>query len=1005
MVIALAEAVRNLGVPDEAFVNFQQPPSARHIRYLDLVHKPAAGPNGPTELLPDGVVEASGKPAVYVIRKHAFGGNGSVKNQLADLTRTLACRADAAYLAVIEPGSTTVYRLAFYRAGIAPQQNAVIRDDSAAGLRSLLNGVEQSLEVTAPDQTWLDDLLFQLLTRAADKLRKACSASVLSNGALLSFIGRALFTRFLVDRDIAGPNDVESISRGVETVDSLFASVDSVVRTFTWLDLTFNGDLLDVGTRDYQGLLMSLGPAATTVCQVLSDIMARAPEGQLSLDWGGLRFRHIPVDVLSQVYEHFAHRYTPDTAYSTSIHYTPRSIAELLVDGVFSATPAHIRHEARVMDPAVGAGVFLVLAFRRLVAERWLATGARPKRAEIRHVLTDQLCGLDVNAQSIKVAALSLYLAALELDPDPQPLSELRFERLFDTTLRCVDNEHLHNAADSHLGSLSTQLLGLGPFDIVLGNPPWTALAGHLKPLLDAVPWSGGESPSRSAKSLVPNQWPDLAFLWRSTQWCKPGGVIGLLVHARLLFSQDTFAVRARFFSITRVTGVLNGTALRKAKNIWPSNTQPFCAVVAINEPSSEGDTFYLLTPRHEPKLGQHGDFRLDPKSAIPVPTSVPITNNIAFKALSRGSALDLELIDRLRRAPRMTLEEFLRAEHLMLKQGFIAGKTNLQDAGWLGQYPVLGGKDQPQFAVKTSDLPTLAERYPGLRLHRPREEPIYTGPLLLFREAPKAERALRGALLVDGDLAFSRSFYGVTIGGQPRSQELANYLYVLSYGDLLAYWTLMTSSKFGVERDIYNRIDFDNFPVVPYDALPQSAREQAQVLAAEIQRGCEPWRQVEAFIAKLYRLSAYDLDLIADALAYESPYTISQARGLQSISADSGLIDRFAARVEQVVGQALGADAVSARTCEAPPGLHGWRFIRVTHGQSQSDPGIGFIGELVRRSEEPFMSSQIQVELGDQDWLIGRLSHERYWTKTQARLLALSLLEHGMLSRRRAAA
>jgi hypothetical protein len=992
--IALVNALNQLGVPAEAFVSFEGAPTARHLKYMDLLHTATRGSPDDREALPDGVVEVSGKAAVYVIRSQLLAGPKAVQ-ELAQLTRTLACRADAAYLAVVEPGVTTVYRVGFYNDGVLPPVDAVIESANAVGLRNLLCGHDTNSRQAAVDRLWLDDLLFKLLTDSAADLQAACTPAQLPEGTVLSLIGRALFTRFLVDRDIVREADIGAISLGAQRPEQLFSSVDSLVETFTWLDHTFNGDLLDLGTRDYRALMAKLGPAAVSTCTILSNIMSRAAGGQLSLDWEGLRFQHIPVDVLSQVYEHFAHRFTPDTARETSIHFTPRGIAELLVDGVFNATPEDQRHSARVLDPAVGAGVFLVLAFRRLVAERWLHFGTRPKRAEVRRILTQQLCGMDINPTSIKVAALSLYLATLELDPEPQPLNELRFECLFDSTLRCVDREHLGNGQDAELGSLSTQLRTIGPFDIVLGNPPWTRLAGTFKKLLDQTPYLDGETPPPGAKSLVPNQWPDLAFLWRSTEWCKPGGVIGILVHARLLFSEEAATARARWFSMTRVTGVLNGMLLRKERKIWPSNSQPFCALVSINEPAGAQDSFYFLTPRNEPMLGQRREFRLDPRSAIPVPAVTAIHDLHAFKTLARGSALDLDLVARVRRKPRITMREYIEQHQLEMHQGFIAGVNNLIDASVLKGLPILEGPDKPLFTVTIGELDKIEERHPNLLLQWPRDSAIYAGPHLLFREAPKQNPAQRGAVYTDGDVAFSRSFYGITI---PKHLEsLAAYLYVLSYSDLIVYWTLMTSSKFGVERDIFNITDFGNFPLTPLANLTPKLQKDIGALAEKIRAGHQPWSEVNVLVAQIYGLTEYDQALVADALNYESPYPTTQSNGLRQVDRNGKMVDDFATELANIVSESEGC-TLKGRNCELSKNDGGWQFVRIScQAQSPFDKDEALT--LLQRVAEPLMSSEIRLQLGTQDWLIGRLRHERYWSRSQARLLALDLIERGLFS------
>jgi hypothetical protein len=886
-------------------------------------------------------------------------------------------------------GVTTVYRVAFYPQGDSPILEATITKPSE--LRALIGGIERDRQRTA-DGMWLDTLLFELLTSAATALREACGPEMLSDGQLLSIIGRALFTRFLVDRGIVKSQEIPAIASGVSRPESLFASAESTAQTFAWLDQTFNGDLLDLGTRDYLKLLNETGASKSAICRVLSNVMERSIDGQMSLDWGGLQFRHIPVDVLSQVYEHFAHHYNPETAHATSIHFTPRAIAHLLVDGAFSALPENQRATATVLDPAVGAGVFLVLAFRRIVAETWIASNQRPRRPQIRRILRRQLRGLDINRESIKVAALSLYLAALELDPEPQPLCDLKFEKLFDGTLICVDQQALGNSADAMLGSLSDSLAPQGPFDIVLGNPPWTGLPARLKPLMDKLPKVA--SIEATEASLCPNQWPDVGFMWKSLGWCKPGGVIALLVHARLLLSKEAIPVRRVWLKHARLTGVLNGMALRKERRIWSTNSQPFCALVALNRPPEPGEAFYFLTPRLEPGLGARGDFRLDPRSACEVPIEEAIQQASIFKTLARGTPLDVDLINRLRDSSRLNLEGTLAKLGVRMRQGFIVGDKS-QSASFLRDYPLLEISDQPQFTVLTSTLPKMHERYPDPAFQWPREADIYEGPQLLFRQSPKPNPANRGAILVDGKVAFSRAFYGIRT--EHLSEDDVNYLYVLSYSDVLLYWSLMTSSQFGVERDTFNADDFKTFPVPEFSNLSQALQDQCRQLRKQLEWGMAPWPEINAFCANVYRLSSYDIALVEDALRYELPYSESKTRAVRTVSSGSPAVGVFVVELKRILKNS-GLHGATARAWDPAMPDPLWQFVQVGIGMNRI-PTDDEVAVLLRVAAEPYMSSEIRLQLGSTDWLIGRLRQERYWSRTAARLLALDLLQSGVLA------
>lgn len=53
----------------------------------------------------------------------------------------------------------------------------------------------------------------------------------------------------------------------------------------------------------------------------------------------------------------------------------------------------------------------------------------------------------------------------------------------------------------------------------------------------------------------------------------------------------------------------------------------------------------------------------------------------------------------------------------------------------------------------------------------------------------------------------------------------------------------------------------------------------------------------------------------------------------------------------------------------------------------------------LADRVPDTLMSSEIRLQIGPRDWLIGRLRQARYWSRSQARLLALDLIHLGLLA------
>ena len=988
------------GIPAEAVLEFGAMPTAREVRYLDLFK--AAG-DIQTDALPTGVIESAARPAVYFKSNGSLGSAPITPVELQDLIRTLACRADARYLALISPGVVTVYKIGFFDS--SENNQFIFRvEPGNFRLRNLISGLDSPSLTSAgnSDAQWLEGHLFQLLKGAAKDIRQAASEQVLANGDVISLIGRALFTRFLADRDILKNTELGKVTCGATDAHQLFDTPQAASATFRWLDATFNGDLLHLSNSDYDNFFTRLGDKATNVCRTLGNIMRRAPGGQLSLDWGGLRFKHIPVDVLSQVYEHFAHENFSELAKKTSIHYTPREIAELVVDGTFTALPKEQRAGAKVLDAAAGAGVFLVLALRRLVHELWVNQERRPNRKQIRHLLNTQLCGMDINPESLKVAALSLYLAALELDPDPQPLSDLSFDKLFDTVLHSVSAERLEGK-DAHLGSLAMGIPDIDQFDIVLGNPPWTEFPGSDKKFLDAVATSAiqpllSKEELAQVNSLVPRQAPDLAFLWKSLQWCKPGGAIGYLLDARLLFNADHFEARRLLFTLLRVTGVLNATALRKEPRVWPSHKKPFCALVAINSKPTPDDTFYYLNPHVEAVSHVLGKIRLDPSAATPVPNELVKNCTFALKALFKGHSLDLELIQRIAQSPRIPFDQYIQNELASaIRQGYMVAERD-QSADDIADLPSLETDDKPEFKVHLSQLTTVRARYPDLLMQWPRQKSIYQGPLLLFRQAPKFERKMRGAIWSHDDVAFCFSYYGLPVGQNP----IGEYLFVLSYSDLFVYWALHTSAKFGIERETFYLEDIRKFPIEPYAKLSESLREKCLTLAVQIRAGECPWAELEEFVKAAYRLSDLDRQLITDAVTYASPYSQSLKRAATSINERSDEVAGFTAEIkmslDDLVDDSFKVQAMST------PSLNNWLFFEISktvNSHNDSSTMESTAAHLANQiaQEKSFWSTQLRVQIGPCHWLIGQPNQARYWSKSKARLMALQLNEAGLFA------
>jgi hypothetical protein len=325
-----------------------------------------------------------------------------------------------------------------------------------------------------------------------------------------------------------------------------------------------------------------------------------------------------------------------------------------------------------------------------------------------------------------------------------------------------------------------------------------------------------------------------------------------------------------------------------------------------------------------------------------------------------------------------------------------IAAKDD--SAEHIAELPSLEANDQPRFEVSAAQQITVRSRYPELLMQRPRQKVIYKGPLILFRQAPKFSREMRGAIWCSEDLAFSFSYYGLSIGNGP----IGEYLFVLSYSDLFVYWALLTSAKFGVERPTFYLEDVRNFPVAPYDLLPTALRDKCRTLASQIRAGECPWTELEVFVKAVYKISDLDWQLIEDTLAYASPHSQSLKRAAAPVDAGADEVSEFLEEMRVSLTELMD-DSLAVRVITMPI-LDEWLLFEIskTKGTQEKAKEVPLNLSILANqiaSVKSFWTTQLRLQVATDQWLVGQPNHARYWTKSKARLLALQLSEAGLFS------
>jgi predicted RNA methylase len=709
----LKSKLQNYGVGDRSIRLFDRGASPELLDYLDLAEPADDEVKG--ELLPDGVAENQGRPLLFFVNESrlAHFTDEQRTKSLNQLRRNLACRGERTYLAVVRAGTLEVVQVSLSADSPAwkiyePGTTKALTFFSRLAL-GLIDGEEQP-----EDADFVFKEMLNLLNQGIDRI-----AHQIGWADVLSLVGRALFFRFLRDRHIVKKTNLKSIAPGAAELDECFDNAQNAYDTCRWLDDTFNGDFLPLSDKGSRKFFDKIGERSTTVFSHLKGILCGDdPVGvdeyqkRLPIQWSDFNFAHIPVGLLSQVYEAFCWKWEPQPAEEMSVHYTPRNIAATIVDEVFDSLPN--ASERRVLDASCGAGVFLVLAFRRLYRERWEATGVRPGTKEIRKILEQQLTGFDISESALRLSALSLYLTAIELDPEPIPPSKLRFKELRKHVL--FDQRRPSDPPEGLvIGSLGSHVNGqfAGKYDVVIGNPPWTSLKPKHKSL--AIQLNAVSRTIVSSKDAElgkdyenPDSVPDLPFIWKATEWCKPDGRIAMALPARTLFKQGIKSchVRKALFQLLEVTGIINCSNLRKT-HVWPEMDQPFMLFFARNRKPKAGHAFQFISPHADTNLGALGEMRIDAESANLLAVEAVIENQWLLKALAVGTSLDAEIVRKVICAGGVPLKKYWKKDlNLASSKGYqIAENQPPNDSTPLKVLPDFHEPNQFKFVVDTKQL------------------------------------------------------------------------------------------------------------------------------------------------------------------------------------------------------------------------------------------------------------------------------------------------------------
>lgn len=674
----------------------------------------------------------------------------------------------------------------------------------------------------------------QLLTDLA-ALERGLTSEGLDRASAQGLIGRSVFAQYLIDRRII-TQELLKREHGHGTLPAILRDRSATERLFGWLRETFNGDMFP--SED------APPPSAEHLRRVANFLDAVDPEsGQLTLF--PYQFDVIPVELISSIYEQFAHadRPPPHAGPPPDVFYTRLPLVALVLDEL----AAGLTGNETVLDLACGSGVFLVEALRRLVALR--SGPAQPTRETIRSTLHQQVYGVDISEPAVRVAAFSLYLAALELDPDPQPPEALRFEPLIGRTLVVGD---AWNVEETPAGRAALTERGQPKaFDLIVGNPPWSYPG---KSARAARHPEGGRNGIRSPRGV------SLEFVDKAMRFASGETRFGLVLSAVQFFGRSETAATAARQLIERLSPVTLVNLSYQADWLFAHSNLPAIVLLARHRPSDRPGITAAQAPWAPVGALTHA-FEISRDDIVTLPLAEWRRKPEFLKAAFFGSRRDLALLDKLT-TDHAPLAERLGALGTKLRAGPTVGNRR-RDARFLQGLPPLSKGGVRPFSVP-SDLAV----YDGEGAERPRSRDIYQAPLLLVKEF-LARGGRPVAAVSSRDVVFTETFFGAAL--PPERSEIAGILAAILNSSLASWFLLMTATTFGLWMRRALLRDIERLPTPDLEtALRSEPGRRLARLAGKLQRSPPAgrgWQDLDEAVFDLYGLDAAERIVARDGL------------------------------------------------------------------------------------------------------------------------------------------
>lgn len=622
-----------------------------------------------------------------------------------------------------------------------------------------------------------------------------------------SLLGKVIFVRYLIDRDVKLDFEKEGTSRKWTNDEfcSLLSDKKNVKAFFKYLKTKFNGDLFPISDDDIDAISAS---SLSIIVNLLSG--DKVDTGQKSL-FNLYDFSIIPVEFISNVYELFIGQ---DQQENQGAYYTPL----FLVDYILSETvEKKFRNEptsfdCKVLDPSCGSGIFLVETLRKIIEQYQKNNPDYLKdieeyKKQLKQLALNNIFGIDKDQSAVNVAIFSIYLTLLDYQ-EPSDIESFKFPLLYNRNFFSEDFFNTEAQFKEELEKIS--------FELILGNPPWKRGKGEKKPLFDQYITNRKklEKGKYQNEIEISNSEIAQAFILRVSDFSSEKTKVAFIATSKVLYNLNAQKFRKYLLDRFIIDKVFELAPVRKEVFDKSNDKAVAPAVVlfyqfAFNKTTDENIIEHItLKPSRFFSLFkvftiQRGDYKKVVQSKLK-------EFDYLWKVLVYGNYLDFNLIRRLMKSFPSLNQTISNKDKFLIGQGAMIGGGDKNDALHLINKPFLDTrKDIKAFWV--NDQPSNSWKFEVV--HRPRNPSLYKAPMLLITEG--INKYFRSVSAVSKkDVVYRSSLTALKVYREEDIGVLNSISGILN-SSFFSYFCLQTFSSSGIEREQSHDEEKLNVPFV----------------------------------------------------------------------------------------------------------------------------------------------------------------------------------------------